>query len=102
MNEPTSADLNETIHVLLQQGFHPRDIRKQLQTRGVKWDYQFSGQGTREKARRRLKYSLCETGDGNPRAGGSDLCSICLVGKWGVNPQNASGGAVHGTVHTAV
>ena len=82
MDMPSSTDLNETIHILLWEGHHPRDIRKQMQTRGIKWDYQFSGQGTREKARRRVQYSLCEAGCGGKRTIAGP-CNDCLAATWG-------------------
>lgn len=97
--------LSEIVKTLLEQGFHPRDIRRQLQSRGITWRYRFSNAmpnpaadeqsgnrlraevpqtrrtqhvGNRELKRRRRKMGLCENGCGGRRHGSSEYCLSCL------------------------
>lgn len=71
---------------LLELGLHPSVIRRRLAEKGIRWRYQFSGTGLRERLRRYRQQGLglcseCHTGTyplGNP----VNVCAECLEKKW--------------------
>lgn len=76
-------NVEEIVATLLSQGFSARDIRRQLSSRGIRWQYNFTPHsGKREAIRRRRVLQLCEKGCGGRRVTGSDLCPDCLAAKW--------------------
>lgn len=93
INPNEVVDLNAVVRTLLDQGYSPKDIRKQLRSRGIKWSYTYSGrredgrravhQGVRECLRRMKSQSLCMNGCGRQRYRDSDFCEDCLRAKWG-------------------
>ncbi len=89
----TDRELHPIAKGLLNQGFTPRDIRRQFQARNIRWNYEYSGrrpdgrravhQGARECLRRMKQANLCMNACGRPRHGAAEMCESCLREKWG-------------------
>lgn len=68
---------------LLAKGKTPAQVRRLFSQYGVRWEYQFQGQGRGERMRRlaKLGRKLCKCGlDSTPLE--VELCPKCLEQKW--------------------
>lgn len=80
--------LSDLINEGLQAGLTPHQIRVGLAARGVRWSYNYAGQGpgTRERARRlrQAGLTMCPCGRAFKREEAVDmtLCDDCLHAKW--------------------
>lgn len=57
-------------------------IRRAMAQQGIELAYRPDPPGSKASARRRKQYNLCESGCGNQRQKGSDLCEYCLAARW--------------------
>ena len=76
---------------LLAKGKTPAEVRRLFSQYGVRWEYQFKGQGRRERMKRlaKLGRTLCRCGlDSIPLTADDSmpvevtLCPACLEKKW--------------------
>lgn len=86
----TPRDVEEMADALLKLGYHPRVVRLRLAEKGVRWEYQFLGQGSGEKARRLRQrgLGLCSACRQESYVLGSavNVCPSCLEAKWSETP----------------
>jgi hypothetical protein len=78
----TFDQIEEMAAELLGQGHSPRSARLALASKGIRWEYQFLGQGRAERLRRlkRTGHTLCRCGQPMPNT--QTLCYACLAKKW--------------------
>lgn len=71
---------------LVRAGLHPSTVRRRLSERGIRWQYVFLGQGTRERLRRLRQQGLglCSMCHRQPYTLGAaiNVCPACLEEKW--------------------
>ena len=79
------AEIEEMAKELLAKGWSPARVRRKLAEYGVRWEYQFVGQGARERSKRLIKMGrvLCPCGK-DSFVPPEDMCRACLVKKWGI------------------
>ena len=91
-NVTHTVRLSELIQELLKSGHTPRQVRLELQRRGIRWAYNYDRKtpGSRERAKnlRRIGQKPCGMcGAGIPLKGSADACEPCLTEKWtGIRP----------------
>ena len=78
----TFQEIEMMAEALLKSGIPPRTVRTRLAEKGIRWEYQFLGQGRKERLRRLAKtgHNLCKCGAGKLQY--RDLCDDCLDKKW--------------------
>src|SRR5882672_7771506 len=76
------AEVEDMASALLAKGLHPANVRTRLAEYGVRWEYQFLGQGRAERLRRLKKNGQNLCGCGIPKRLESPLCLACLAKKW--------------------
>lgn len=77
------AEVEAMVQVLFEKGLSPAKVRTRLLEQGIKWKYQFTGQGRGERLRRlkRLGQDICPKCLSGKTIGAS-LCTNCLAAKW--------------------
>lgn len=78
----TSEEVQTLVQELTKAGMHPAKIRRRLGEQGIRWAYQFSGSGRRERLRRLKRRGMTLCGCGGTRAITATLCPACLDKKW--------------------
>jgi hypothetical protein len=80
------AQVESMAATLAEKGLHPAKIRRYLRDYGIRWDYQFQGQGAGERLRRLRQQGLglcteCRQ-QGFSLGNLTTLCPACLEKKW--------------------
>lgn len=82
----SAAQVEEMAATLAGKGLHPAKIRRYLRDYGVKWDYQFQGQGMGERLRRLKAQGLALCPQCRERSYSllavTKICLTCLEKKW--------------------
>lgn len=82
MNSYSFDEVEGMAGVLLKMGYHPSVVRRRMAEKGIRWEYQYGGQGRRERLRR-LRASgrdLCVCGQSKLTC--HPICQSCLEKKW--------------------